>query len=110
MRRSKTLHSCPSASRQAATQIGPRGSTKVSISRPRIPPTGGFTNAIFIFVWYPERRSRPRLFLLQLREHQLGYRFECIENARAVHGHRLEGRLALEVELAIHLIGGQRCR
>ena len=35
----------PSASRHAATQIGPRGSTKVSISRPRMPPTGGLTNA-----------------------------------------------------------------
>src|SRR6185503_9805237 len=43
-----TLHSWPSASRQAATQIGPRGSTNVSISSPRMPPMGGFRNAIFM--------------------------------------------------------------
>src|SRR3954470_8303477 len=48
MRMSMTLHSWPPASRHAATQIGPRGSTKVSISRPRMPPIGGFRNAIFM--------------------------------------------------------------
>src|SRR5947209_7392468 len=91
MRRSYTLHSCPSASRHAATQIGPSGSTKVSISRPRMPPTGGLTNATFI-VCNPEKRSAARLFLLELREHELGDRFECIENAGAVHRHRFERR------------------
>src|SRR4051794_38768616 len=39
---------CPSASRPPAMEIGPSGSTKVSISRPRMPPTGGLRKAIFI--------------------------------------------------------------
>ena len=54
------------------------------------------------------RASEPRLFLLQLREHQLGDGLQGIEHAGAVHRHGLERRLALEVELAVHLVGGQR--
>ena len=45
MRKSMTRQSCPSRSRHAAMVIGPSGSTKVSISRPRMPPIGGFRKA-----------------------------------------------------------------
>ena len=40
--------SCPSSSSPPATQISPSGSTKVSISRPRMPPIGGFRKATFM--------------------------------------------------------------
>src|SRR4030095_4596781 len=61
IRKSKTLHSWPSRSRHAATQMGPSGSTKVSISRPRIPPTGGLRKAIFMGERTLPLKPRPQL-------------------------------------------------
>src|SRR5689334_339325 len=68
-------------------------SPRSSVESPVPPPIATMSRPCF---------TARSLLLLQLGQDELGDRFEGVEHAGAVHGDRLERRLALEVELTIH--------
>src|ERR1051326_2125897 len=82
MRMSMTLHSCPSRSRHAATQIGPSGSTKVCISAPRMPPIAGFRKATFT-LWAVARVAQTKRFALRFQDRDSGIRDSRFGDHRA---------------------------